>query len=129
MRTFWKKATLLHAEYHRSPDSQPPERLSRHYYDLFRLSQLDIGNDALGRLDLLERVIKHKKLFFASAWASYDTATPGGFRLVPPDHRIEDLGRDYKQMEAMIFGAYHEWEEITEALTALERRINDINTG
>lgn len=129
VRTFWEKATLLHAEYHRSPDSRSPDRLSRHYYDLFRLSQLDIGNEALARLDLLERVVKHKKLFFASAWASYDTATPGGFRLIPPDNRIADLRRDYKEMKAMIFGAYPEWEEITDALTALERRINDISSA
>ena len=129
VRTFWEKATLLHAEYHRSRESRSPERLSRHYYDLFKLSQLDIGNDALGQLDILERVIEHKKLFFASAWASYDTAAPGGFRLVPPDHRIEDLRRDYKQMEPMIYGAYPEWEKITEGLTELERRINNLNPG
>ena len=129
VRTFWEKATLLHAEYHRSPDSGSPERLSRHYYDTFRLSQLDIGTDALARLDLLERVVKHKKLFFASAWASYDSAKPGGFRLVPPDHRIADLSRDYKEMKAMIFGVYPEWEEITNALSALERRINDLGSA
>jgi hypothetical protein len=29
-------------------------------------------------------------------------------------------------MEAMIFGAYPEWDEIIEGLTALERRINDV---
>jgi len=32
-------------------------------------------------------------------------------------------------MKAMIFGAYPEWEEITDALTALERRINDISSA
>jgi hypothetical protein len=127
IRTFWEKATLLHAEYHRSPESRPPDRLSRHYYDLFMLSQIDIANDALTRLDLLERVVKHKRLFFASAWASYDTATPGEFHLRPANHRIADLRSDYKEMKAMIFGAYSEWEEIIEGLTPLERRINDIS--
>jgi hypothetical protein len=28
-------------------------------------------------------------------------------------------------MKAMIFGAYPEWDEIIEGLTALERRINN----
>ncbi len=91
-----------------------------------RLSQTDIGNDALTRLDLLERVVTHKKLFFASAWASYDTARPGGFHLLPAAHRIADLRSDYKEMEAMIFGAYPEWDEIIEGLTGLERRINNL---
>jgi hypothetical protein len=76
-------------------------------------------------LDLLERVVKHKRLFFASAWASYDAATPGEFHLLSANHRIDDLRSDYKEMKAMIFGAYPEWDEIIEGLTALERRIND----
>jgi len=32
-------------------------------------------------------------------------------------------------MDAMIFGAHPEREEIREALTALERRINDISSA
>jgi hypothetical protein len=124
VRTFWEKATLLHAEYHRSPETRSPNRFSRHYYDLFMLSRIHIGNEALTRLDLLERVVNHKKLFFASAWASYDTARPGGLHLLPADHRIHDLRSDYKEMKAMIFGAYPEWDQIIEGLTALERRIN-----
>jgi hypothetical protein len=95
--------------------------------DLFVLSKMDIGAEALIRLDLLKRVVNHKKLFFASAWASYDTARAGTFHLVPADHRIEDLRSDYKEMKAMIFGAYPEWDEIIEGLTALERRINRMN--
>jgi len=90
------------------------------------LSQIDISNDALTRLDLLERVVKHKSLFFASAWASYETATPGGLHLLPANHRIDDLRSDYKEMKTMIFGAYPEWDEIIEGLTALERRVNDM---
>ena len=74
------------------------------------LSKIDIGNEALTRLDLLERVVNHKSLFFASAWASYETATPGGFHLLPANHRIGDLRSDHKEMKAMIFGAYPEWE-------------------
>jgi hypothetical protein len=123
IRTFWEKATLLHAGYHRPLESRSPSRLSRHYYDLFMLSQTDIGNDALTRLDLLERVVKHKRLFFASAWASYETAMPGGFHLLPADHRIDDLRSDYKEMKAMIFGAHPEWDEIVEGLIGLEHRM------
>ncbi|MDD5170574.1 MAG: nucleotidyl transferase AbiEii/AbiGii toxin family protein, partial [Syntrophales bacterium] len=31
-RTFWEKATMLHAGYHRPPDKEIPLRLSRHFY-------------------------------------------------------------------------------------------------
>ena len=59
-RTFWEKATLLHAECHRPPDKPSRERLSRHYYDLYRLAQQPIAEQALEQRGLLERVIAHK---------------------------------------------------------------------
>jgi len=33
-RTFWEKATLLHAEFHRPADRTTADGLSRHYYDI-----------------------------------------------------------------------------------------------
>ena len=38
-RTFWEKATILHAEYHRPPEKALPDRYSRHYYDVAMLAQ------------------------------------------------------------------------------------------
>ena len=35
------------------------------------------GQDALRRDDLRARVVAHKQIFFASAWAGYETAIPG----------------------------------------------------
>lgn len=124
-RTFWEKATLLHADYHRPTQKAATERVSRHFYDLYRLSQREIGRQALTKLDLLERVVTHKRLFFAAAWASYETAKPGTFHLLPPEDRMAALRNDYGQMRAMIFGAYPSWEEILSGLRTLERQINN----
>ncbi len=124
VRTFWEKATLLHADYHRPLHKAATERVSRHFYDLYRLSQHEIGRQALAKLDLLERVVTHKRLFFASAWASYETATPGTFHLLPPEDRMPTLRNDYGQMRAMIFGVYPSWDEILDGLRTLESQIN-----
>lgn len=126
-RTFWEKATLLHAEYHRPRETPTRERLARHYYDLHQLSKTDIATKALKRMDLLERVALHKKVFFRSAWANYETAKPGSFRLVPSGERLSALRSDYSQMQAMIFGDYPEWEAIVEGLEEIEGRINSHN--
>jgi hypothetical protein len=126
VRTYWEKATLLHADYHRPPQKAATERVSRHFYDLYRLSQHEVGRQSLNRLDLLERVITHKRLFFASAWASYETARPGTFHLVPGADRLPDLRRDYIRMQAMIFGEYPSWDEILSGLSDLEHRINNL---
>jgi hypothetical protein len=125
-RTFWEKATLLHAECHRSPDTPSRERLARHYYDLYRLAQQPIAEQALGQRDLLERVIAHKRFFFAQVWAHYETARPGTFRLLPAADRLEALRRDYREMDTLIFGEAPEWDDIIRELKELEKRINSL---
>ena len=81
-RTFWEKATILHAEYYRPPEKPIPDRYSRHYYDVAMLAQGPIRADALADRDLLTQVVRHKETFYPSAWARYDLARPGSFRLV-----------------------------------------------
>ena len=97
-RTFWEKVTLLHAEHHRPPEKSLGPRLSRHYYDVVRLYQGDIGQRALAQPRLLESVVRHKSLFFRSGWANYQTAVPGSIRLSPTEARVGDLKRDYQAM-------------------------------
>jgi hypothetical protein len=128
-RTFWEKATLLHAESHRPADKPARERLSRHYYDLHRLASQPIASRALDQLGLLERVIAHKSFFFASSWAHYETARPNAFRLLPSEERQEELGSDYAEMRRMIFGEVPTWDAIVQGLTDLERRINALGSG
>jgi hypothetical protein len=128
-RTFWEKATLLHAEAHRPPSKPARERLSRHYYDLYRLALQAAGQRALEQPELLARVVTHKSFFFAQSWANYETARPGTFRLVPPESRQAELRRDYGDMEAMIFGEAPAWDDIIQGLQQLEDRINARQAG
>jgi hypothetical protein len=123
-RTFWEKMTLLHAEFHRPTDGAGADRLSRHYYDVYQLSRQEIGRQALSRMDLLERVVAHKRLFFAAAWAHYETAVPGSFHLVPPAGRMPTFQADYTRMREMIFGDAPPWETIVRGLRELEDKMN-----
>jgi hypothetical protein len=123
-RTFWEKATILHAEYHRSPEKLLPERYSRHYYDVAMLAQGPIRAEALSDIDLLAEVVKHKETFYPAAWAQYQLARPGTLRLVPKTERMAALERDYKNMGAMIFGEPPGFNEIIGVLAELEKDIN-----
>lgn len=123
-RTFWEKATILHAEYHRDPNTPLPKRLARHYYDLSRLSEGNIGRRALENLDLLVRVAEHKNAFFRSSWANYQSALPGTLRLRPPEKRIGELQRDYVDMRPMFFGPSPAFEKILEQIAKLEEEVN-----
>lgn len=95
-RTFWEKATILHAEFHRPKGESIPARYSRHYYDLFCISESDYKKSILNDISLLERVAKHKTIFFRSKWANYETAYPGKLRLYPQEAHIEELKKIIK---------------------------------
>lgn len=125
IRTFWEKATLLHAAHHRPPERGPAERHSRHFYDLAKLYQSPIGEQALARRDLLEAVVEHKSLFFADKKAHYETAAPGTFRIVPPREHLAGIDADYRAMrDFLIFGESYTLDELMAVLAELEARIN-----
>lgn len=123
-RTFWEKATILHQYAHLPADKALPSRLSRHLYDFFRLLESNIKEKALEEVDLLERVANHKKVYFASGWANYDTARKGTLKLSPHARVLEELEKDYKEMEAMFFRAIPEWKHILETIEKFEREFN-----
>jgi len=123
-RTFWEKATILHAEYHRPQEKPLPDRYSRHYYDVAMLAQGTIRAQALADMPLLAQVVRHKETFYSSAWAQYARASPGSFRLLPADGRRAALERDYRSMGVMIFGEPPPFGTIMETLAALEQDNN-----
>ena len=123
-RTFWEKATLLHAEYHRTVVRQSAERLSRHYYDLAMLARSPVRGKALAKIDLLEHVACHKDRFFRAASAQYGLARPGTLRLVPRADLAEALQADYGKMREMIFHDPPSFDELMEDLSGLEAEIN-----
>ena len=123
-RTFWEKATILHAEYIRSPKKPLPDRYSRHYYDVALMAKAPLKKEALADLPLLTQVVKHKETFYPSAWSRYDLAHPGSFHLVPVKDRMQAIERDYRNMGAMIFGEPPPLDGIMETLAELEKEIN-----
>lgn len=123
-RSFWEKATILHAEYHRPAEKPTPDRFSRHYADLAALARHPIASRAVDRPELRDRVVAWKGRFFGSTWASYDLARPGTFRLVPPAGREAVLRRDYQAMRDMYLSEPPNFDEILATLAELEDRIN-----
>ncbi|WP_458758595.1 nucleotidyl transferase AbiEii/AbiGii toxin family protein [Afipia sp. TerB] len=124
-RTFWEKATALHAEHHREPQSPTPPYFSRHYYDLATLADEQEGKEAMKDGDLLKQVADHKSVFFRAAWASYGTARVGTLRLSPHPDRIADLRADYRKMAPMMFDdPPPTFDEILVRIAKLEKQIN-----
>ena len=120
-RTFWEKATLLHAAFH-SGKMQP--RLSRHYYDLARLYRHQYGQNAITDFGLLASVVEHKKVFFREAAARYDLAKPGSLRVCPPDDKGARIRSDYRDMREMFFTEPPPFDSLMADLRELEDRVN-----
>lgn len=125
-RTFWEKATILHAEYHRPLDKSTPARYSRHYADVAEMSYALVAKEALADIELLEGVIRHKDMFYHSSWAKYEQALPGSFHLMPREERLAAINRDYREMLTMFFGEPPKFETILERLSDLEKKINSL---
>ncbi len=123
-RTFWEKATILHQEANRPERLAMPQRYSRHYYDLYRMAMTSVKETAFAQMGLLKTVVNFKMKFYPRAWAKYSEATPGTFKLVPPEYRFRTLAADYTNMRDMLYGDVPSFTDIMETMQTLEREIN-----
>jgi predicted nucleotidyltransferase component of viral defense system len=123
-RTFWEKATILHQYAYIPADKKLPPRISRHLYDFFQLLNSPIKNKAVLDTNLLDRVAKHKSIYFASAWANYGTAKKGTLKLSPSPRTLKELERDYAAMESMFFGEIPNWQLILKTIDQFEQEFN-----
>ncbi|MDB5579054.1 MAG: nucleotidyl transferase AbiEii/AbiGii toxin family protein [Bradyrhizobium sp.] len=125
-RTFWEKATILHALHH---GGKMRDGLSRHYYDMLMLDRAGITASALAEPTLLQQVVRNKAVMFADASASYATAVPGTLRLTPPEQIQQALASDYAAMADMFMVAPPALAELLKELADLEARINAAGTA
>ncbi len=123
-RTFWEKATILHAESHRPEDKPTPDRFSRHYADTVALALHPDGKRAIHLDEMRTRVVDWKSRFFGSSWARYDLAVPGSFRLVPSEVRVDALRQDYQAMRDMYLVEPLTFEDVVDHLIDLQAEIN-----
>ena len=80
-RTFWEKATILHAEFHRPPEKAMPDRFSRHYCDFYELIHKGVAKSAVQRLDLLEANPSRTMLLTCSCVKAFCCACTGRVRI------------------------------------------------
>jgi hypothetical protein len=124
-RTFWEKATILHAEHHRPTGSPTPDRYARHYFDMARLLAHPNAAQFLADVAQCRRVVDWKSRVFARSWARYDLAHHGSFRLLPSPARRADLARDYATMRPMFMSEPPAFDQLMAVLQAAELTLNE----
>ena len=105
-RTFWEKATLLHALHHGSLVSpgKSVDRTSRHLYDVHRMwSRPELRARLLVDSALLTSVVRNKRVFFKDVKAKYELVEQGTLNAAPHAELEPRLRADYQAMAAMLF--------------------------
>lgn len=123
-RTFWEKALLLHEENSR-PERPIRDRLSRHYYDLWSMSEKGIAEEAIADLELFQRVVDHRKIFFKIGSVDYETMVQGRLKICPPTERRGPWAKDYDDMQAeMFYGEPPSFDQVLARIAEIEAKFN-----
>ncbi len=129
-RTFWDKVVILHGlrRWHdnRGQLRQQGHRISRHYYDIYKLIQSEMGQRAKRNHMLAIDCARHAQMFFNSADLDLKSARPGSFTLATTPEMIDALRRDYQAMSGMIFGEVPDFTIVINEIRELEQQINQL---
>ena len=127
-RTFLEKICLLHEEFTRPQEFMRTERMSRHLYDLSKLDDAGISENALNDKDLYHSVVEHRRIFVGLKDFDYDTLAPKTIKIVPPDNIIPEWKDDYETMrETMIYGESSPFNKLIDKIKQLNERINHMD--
>jgi predicted nucleotidyltransferase component of viral defense system len=127
-RTFLEKIFLLHEEFQKPFDKIRVERLSRHLYDIEKLSQTEYAEIALQNTELYNTIVKHRSKFNAISGIDYTKYNPKNIIIIPPDAIIKKWKTDYEEMKgSMIYDNPLSFEELIQRLGELQKRINQMN--
>ncbi|HET9057378.1 MAG TPA: nucleotidyl transferase AbiEii/AbiGii toxin family protein [Chitinophagaceae bacterium] len=117
-KTFLEKMFLLHEEFHRTDMSKIRSfRMSRHLYDLNRMINAGIDEDAIADTDLYATLVRHREWYIRISWLDYATLAPSTINFIPPDEVMELYSKDYEAMKGqMIYGETEEFYVLMQKL-------------
>lgn len=125
-RTFIEKTLLLHEEFSKPIDKIRTERLTRHFYDLDRISQSEYGERAIQDDKLFETIVEHRKTVNPLRGINYSNHTKGKLSILPPQEIIKQWEADYKVMqENMIVGESLSWDKLLERMQQIQNQLNN----
>ncbi|WP_293884724.1 nucleotidyl transferase AbiEii/AbiGii toxin family protein [Sphingobacterium sp. UBA1498] len=124
-RTFIEKVLLLHEEFSKSIDKIRSDRLTRHFYDIDKITDTDFGVKAIEDEELFNTIVQHRKTVTPIRGIDYSNHRKGRLSILPPDEVIKEWGADYKTMrENMIVGESLTWEELPISIRTIQDSMN-----
>lgn len=124
-RTFLEKAFLLCEEYQKK--TPRTYRMSRHLYDLEKLSHTPYMEMALNDSDLYYDIVEHRKKFYHVGYVDYDKELPSSITILPTKNLIPYFEDDYKAMRlSFIYGDSLNFDELLIFLEKLQERFRHV---
>ncbi len=124
-RTFLEKAFLLCEEYQKKEPRT--YRMSRHFYDLEKLSHTDYMDMALNNPNLYYNIVEHRKKFYHVGYVDYDKELPANITIVPRKELISKYEVDYSDMcSNFIYGNALDFEDLLKFLEILQERFRNV---
>jgi predicted nucleotidyltransferase component of viral defense system len=119
-KTFLEKLFLLHEEFHKPVEKVRDQRMSRHLYDIYKISQTEYGKRALKDSSLFNIICKHRASFTPVPGIAYNDLTLNDLNFIPPGEIMEQYRSDYLEMQrSMIYGISPAFDELIEHLRNL----------
>ena len=126
-RTFIEKICLLHEEFAKPQEFMRTERMSRHLYDLARMTDTPIADKSLADKQLYNSVTEHRRIFIGLKGFDYSTLAPQSINIIPPANIIDLWKEDYETMQrTMIYGQSPSFDRLIDRIKQLNERINRI---
>lgn len=127
-RTMLEKIFLLHEEFQRPHEKARVERMSRHLYDIFKLSQSPFAHKALDNKELYAEIVRHRFMFTKLGGVDYALHNPKTINPIPPQNVFSAWKNDYKIMqEQMIYGNSPDFETMLDTIKAYVAKMNQLD--
>lgn len=124
-RTLLEKVFLLHEEFQRPSEKRRIERLSRHLYDIEKLSQTPFLQKALQNKELYISTVSHRSKFTHLQGVEYEKHLPQYIRIIPPEEVLPIWQKDYENMtKSMIYGDRLSFQDLLSRISEVQQIIN-----
>ena len=125
-RTFLEKAFLLCEEFQK--DKPRTQRMTRHFYDMYKLAQTPFVDEALQDVALYHRIVEHRETYYHVHYVDYSRLLPENISFLPPEPLLQDYKTDYQMMlqEYIYDPAAPSFEDLMLFLKELQERFRNI---
>lgn len=124
-RTFLEKAFLLCEEFQK--EKPRTRRMSRHLYDLERLTHTKYAEMALSDGELYKSIVAHRERFYHVGYVDYTRELPPFITILPPEALRPSYESDYRDMQrSFIYAESLPFDELMTKMSELQERFRSI---